>query len=99
MSAELQMRTLFNVYYEQCPHERIRYTASEFRDNHLQSWIVMNGIELCYMMYQGKHQYIFMCNRYCPKLGDETYYFKTYEECSKVLNMAEEELIEYAYSL
>jgi len=90
MKKEKNMRTLFKVYYKQCPHMKIEYTAQE-QD---QSWIVMEGIELSYMMYQGKCQPIFMCGRL-----DEVYYFKTYAECNRVWNMSEDEVIAYDKSL
>jgi hypothetical protein len=89
------MTILFDTYYEQCPHRRILYTAQS--EN--QCWIVMDGVELSYMMYQGEYQPIFMCNRYCSEYGDDTYYFKTYAECERVWNMNENELTAYAESI
>ena len=85
-----KMRTLFKVYYEQCPGRKIEYT--EQTEN--QCWIVMEGIELTYMMYQGEHQPIFMCARL-----DEVYYFKTFNECDKVWHMGEDEVLAYKKSL
>jgi hypothetical protein len=85
-----RMRTLFKVYYDQCPNKRIEYT--EQQEN--QCWIVMEGIELTYMEYQGEYQPIFMCARL-----DEVYYFKTYAECEKVWNMGEDEVLAYKKSL
>jgi hypothetical protein len=85
-----KMRTLFKVYYEQCPGRKIEYT--EQTEN--QCWIVMEGIELTYMMYQGEHQPIFMCARL-----DEVYYFKTFNECYKVWHMGEDEVLAYKKSL
>jgi hypothetical protein len=90
-----QMRILFEVYRKECDHEIIKYTDSEIRDGHLQSWIVMDGIELSYMMYQGEYQPIFMCNRYTKKYGDTTYYFKNYEDCAMVWHMNEEDIEKY----
>ena len=89
------MMTLFNVYYNECPHRRIQYTAQS--DN--QCWIVMDGIELSHMMYQGEYQPIFMCNRYSEKFGDDTYYFKSYADCEKVWLMDGTELNEYIESI
>ena len=89
------MATIFNVYYNECPHRRIQYTDQS--DN--QCWIVMDGIELSYMMYQGEHQPIFMCNRYSKKFGDDTYYFKSYADCEKVWLMDDTELNEYIESI
>lgn len=90
MTNEQKMRTLFRVYYDQCPDRRIEYTA----ESDTQVWIIMEGIELSYMEYQGEHQPIFMCGRL-----DEVYYFKTYAECDKVWNMGEDELLAYNKSL
>ena len=90
MTNEQKMRTLFRVYYDQCPDERIEYTA----ESDTQVWIVMEGIELTYMEYQGVHQPIFMCARL-----DEVYYFKTYDECEKVWCMGEDEVLAYKKSL
>lgn len=92
---QIQMTQLFDIYYQQCPSERIFYTAQ----NERQSWIVMNGIELSYMMYQDSFQPIFMCTRYCEKFGDDVYYFKTFKECQKVFLMDEHELTEYVESI
>lgn len=99
MNAQKQMYDLFKVYYAQCPNEQIKYTAQEERDGFLQSWIVMDGIELSHMMYQGKEEFIFMTNRYCPKYGDDTYYFKSFDECKKVWNLDAEQLEKYADKL
>lgn len=85
-----KMRTLFKVYYEQCPDRRIEYT--EQTEN--QCWIVMEGIELTYMEYQGEHRPIFLCARL-----DEVYYFKTYSDCNKVWHMGEDEVLAYKKSL
>jgi len=85
-----KMRTLFKVYYEQCPGRKIEYT--EQTEN--QCWIVMEGIELTYMMYQGEHQPIFMCARL-----DEVYYFRTFKECAIVWDMDEDEVLAYKKSL
>lgn len=90
MTHEEIMRTLFNVYYEQCPHQRILYTFPGTNEG----WIVMEGIELAFMEYQGEYQPIFMCGRL-----DEVYYFKTYAECEKVWNMGEDEVLAYKKSL
>ena len=90
MTNEQMMRTLFEVYYQQCPDRKIEYTAEKGN----QCWIVMEGIELTYMMYQGEHQPIFMCSRL-----DEVYYFRTFKECTIVWDMDEDELLEYAKSL
>lgn len=90
MNNEQKMRTLFKVYYDQCPNRRIEYTA----ESDTQVWIVMEGIELSYMMYQGEHQPIFMCGRL-----DDVYYFKTYAECERVWHMGEDELKIYNRSL
>ena len=90
MSNELRMRKLFDVYYDQCPHMRIEFTT-ETED---QAWIVMQGIELTYMNYQGEYQPIFLCGRL-----DEVYYFKTYTECDRVWNMGEDEVLAYKKSL
>lgn len=99
MYAETQMEELFNVYYEQCPHERIKYTASELRFGNMQSWIVMDGLELSYMMYQGEYRIVFMRNRYSNEHGNDTYYFSSYEECMKVHSMSDEVFNQYADSL
>jgi hypothetical protein len=85
-----KMRTLFKVYYEQCPDRRIEYTEQTEK----QCWIVMEGIELTYMEYQGEHQPIFLCGRI-----DEVYYFKTYAECNRVWHMGEDEVLAYKKSL
>jgi hypothetical protein len=90
MTNEQKMRTLFRVYYDQCPDERIEYTA----ESDTQVWIVMRGIELTYMEYQGEHQPIFLCGRL-----DDIYYFKTYDECEKVWCMGEDEVLAYKKSL
>lgn len=90
MTNEQMMRTLFQVYYKQCPDRKIEYTA----ESENQCWIVMEGIELSYMEHQGVEQPIFMCARL-----DEVYYFKTFNECERVWYMGEDELLEYAKSL
>lgn len=90
MTNEQKMRTLFRVYYDQCPDRRIEYTA----ESDTQVWIIMEGIELSYMEYQGEEQPIFMCGRL-----NDVYYFKTYAECDKVWNMGEDELLAYNKSL
>lgn len=90
MSNEQKMRKLFIVYYEQCPDRTIEYTA----ESDTQVWIVMDGIELTYMEYQGEHQPIFLCGRL-----DDIYYFKTYAECEKVWHMGENEVLVYKKSL
>lgn len=90
MTNEQMMRTLFNVYYRECPDIKIEYTAEKGN----QCWIVMEGIELSYMEYQGVEQPVFMCARL-----DEVYYFKTFNECERVWYMGEDELLEYAKSL
>ena len=96
LSKEEQMRLLFDVYYEQCPKAlRIEYTASEEH----QSWIVIGGIELSYMLYQGEYQPIWMCGRYCEGYGDDVYYFKTFAECEKVWFMKEDKLKKYIESI
>lgn len=95
MSQEEQMRLLFDVYYKECPSRKIEYTA---QDNY-QSWIVMGGIELSYMLYQGEYQPIFMCGRYCEGYSEDVYYFKSYSECEKVWHMNESELKVYIESL
>jgi hypothetical protein len=99
VSSEMQMRLLFEAYYQQCPHRKISYTASEERDGYLQSWICMNGIEMSFMMYEGEYQIIFMCSRYCEEVGNDVYYFKTYEECLKVWEMNPSELYEYVKTI
>jgi hypothetical protein len=95
ISQETQMRLLFDVYYKECPERKIEYTAQEYN----QSWIVMSGIELSYMLYKGEYQPIFMCGRYCEGYGDDVYYFKSYSECEKVWLMNESELKIYIDSL
>lgn len=90
MTNEQKMRTLFRVYYDQCPDKRIEYTA----ESDTQVWIVMEGIELTYMEYQGEHQPIFLCGRL-----DDIYYFKTYDECNRVWHMGEDEVLAYKKSL
>lgn len=90
MTNEQKMRTLFRVYYDQCPDKRIEYTA----ESDTQVWIVMEGIELTYMEYQGEHQPIFLCGRL-----DDIYYFKTYAECNRVWHMGEDEVLAYKKSL
>jgi hypothetical protein len=90
MTNEQKMRTLFNVYYQQCPDRKIEYT--EQTEN--QCWIVMEGIELSYMEYQGVKQPIFMCARL-----EEVYYFKTFSECDKVWHMGDDEVLAYKKSL
>lgn len=90
MTNEQKMRTLFRVYYDQCPDERIEYTA----ESDTQVWIVMEGIELSYMEYQGVKQPIFMCARL-----EEVYYFKTFSECDKVWHMGDDEILAYKKSL
>lgn len=92
---EEQMRILFQVYYRECPTRKIEYTAQEKN----QSWIVMEGIELSYMMYQGDYQPIFMCARYSEVYGDDVYYFKSYAECEKVWYMDTFELDKYIKSI
>jgi len=86
MTNEQKMRTLFKVYYEQCPDRKIEYTA----ESDTQVWIIMEGIELSFMNYQGEDQPIFMCGRL-----NEVYYFKTYAECDRIWNMGEDELTKY----
>ena len=90
MTNEQKMRTLFRVYYDQCRDKRIEFTA----ESDTQVWIVMEGIELTYMEYQGEHQPIFLCGRL-----DDVYYFKTYAECDKVWHMGEDEVLAYKKSL
>jgi len=90
MNNELKMRTLFKVYYQQCMGRKIEYTA----ESENQCWIVMDGIELTYMMYQGIEQPIFMCARL-----EDVYYFKTFNECEKVWYMDDNEVLEYKKSL
>lgn len=90
LSQQSQMIVLFDTYYRECPQRTIEYTAYEKN----QSWIVMSGIELSFMEYQGSYQPIFMCGR-----EDEVYYFKTYSECEKVWLMDEPELKQYVESL
>lgn len=85
-----QFELLLKVHKEQCPQRKIKYKEYEAVRN--QSWIVMEGIELSYMMYQGEYQPIFMCGRYSEKYGDGIYYFKTFSECEKVWGMQEKEL-------
>ena len=92
---EDKMRLLFDVYYRECQNRRIEYTAC--RENIL--WIVMDGIELSYMEYEGVYQPIFMCSRYSEVYGHDVYYFKTYAECKKVWDMDEEELTQYIKSI
>lgn len=95
LSQESQMRILFDIYYEECQNRKIEYTAYENN----QSWIVMGGIELSYMLYQGHYQPIFMCARHSEKFGDDVYYFQSYAECEKVWLMNETELVKYTESL
>lgn len=90
MSNEFRMRKLFDVYYDQCPHMRIEFTT----ETEHQAWIVMQGVELSFMNYQGEHQPIFLCARL-----DEVYYFKTFAECNRVWHMGEDELLAYKKSL
>jgi hypothetical protein len=90
MNNELKMRTLFKVYYQQCMGRKIEYTSESGN----QCWIVMDGIELTYMMYQGIEQPIFMCARL-----EDVYYFKTFNECEKVWYMDDNEVLEYKKSL
>ena len=92
---EIQMRKLFQVYYEQCSHMKIEYATH----NDKQGWIVMEGIELSWMEYQGEYQPIFMCGRYCEGYGDDVYYFKSFNECEKVWHMGEDELRSYIKSI
>jgi len=90
MNNELKMRTLFKVYYQQCISRKIEYTS----ESENKCWIVMDGIELTYMMYQGIEQPIFMCARL-----EDVYYFKTFNECEKVWYMDDNEVLEYKKSL
>lgn len=90
-----QMRILFRIYNNQCNNRPIDYTI--YDDG--VSWLVMGGIELSYMLYQGEHQPIFMCLRYCEGFGDDVYYFKSFNECEKVWLMREEDLINYINSI
>ena len=86
-----QMELLFNVYYNECPSERIRYTDSVVRqDGYYQSWIVMKDIELSFMLYQGRYQAVFMFNR-----DNETYYFNNYQRCREVFDMDDDEFSKY----
>jgi|688.fasta_scaffold113589_5 hypothetical protein len=86
MSSEQKMRILFEIYYQQCNGRKIEYTA----ESENQCWIVMDGIELTYMMYQGIEQPIFMCARL-----EDVYYFKTFNECEKIWYMDDNEVINY----
>lgn len=90
MTNEQKMRALFKVYYLECPDRKIEYTA----ESESQCWIVMDGIELSYMEYQGVQQPIFMCARL-----EEVYYFKTFNECERVWYMYDDKLLEYKKSL
>jgi hypothetical protein len=92
-SKEEQMRILFDVYNKQCNNRRIEYTAQSEE----QSWIVMDGIELSWMKYQGEYQPIFMCGRGYEV--DNVYYFKTFAECEKVWLMDAIELDNYIESI
>ena len=89
------MELLFSLYYKQCNNRKIDYTIHE--DG--KSWIVMGGIEISYMLYQGEYQPIFMCARYSEEFGDDVYYFKSFEECEKVWLMNEEDLTSYINSI
>tara|TARA_R110000868_G_C10369151_1_gene718177 strand:+ start:201 stop:524 length:324 start_codon:yes stop_codon:yes gene_type:complete len=96
--AESQMRLLFGVYNEQCKR-KIEYTASSVIDGNVVSWIVMGGIELSYMEYQGVWRPMFMCSRYSEECGDDVYFFKKYKSCEKVWRMNEEKLNKYIKSI
>lgn len=90
ITKEQKMITLFNVYNQQCMNRKIDYTAEEKG----QSWIIMDGIELSYMEYNGIEQPIFMCSRL-----EDVYYFKTFNECEKVWYMDDNEVLEYKKSI
>ena len=96
-----QIDLLFEVYNKQCADRKISYTASERRKGKLQSWIVMDGIELSYVHNErhNKMEVLFMCNRYSDIYGDDTYYFKSFKECLVVWQMNLEEINEYTETL
>ncbi len=92
-----QISLLFKVYNKECNHRKISYTTSEKRKDKLQSWIVMDGIELSYAHNEvhNKMEVVFMCNRDTTDFGDTTLYFKTFKECLKVWEMSAEEVDKY----
>jgi len=92
------LNILIKVKALQCPKRKVEYVTSEVRNGLLQTWMVMDGIELSYMMYQDSYQPIFMCNRCADEL-DETYYFNTYAECLKIWEASNEELNTYLKSI
>lgn len=94
-----QLEKLVKVKAAQSPKRKVDYVTTEFRDGQMQTWIVMNGIELSYMIYQGKYASIFMCSRCSDKHGDVTFYFRTYKKCLKVWDANEEELNAYIESI
>jgi len=96
---EKQEAALMEVYKAECKNREIEYITSEYRNNILQSWIVMHGIEMSYMYYKGDMRTVFMCSRYSEEFGDSTYYFNSFKECEKVWNMDELDLNKYIKSI
>lgn len=97
LTQEQQMRTLFYIYHAQCNNRHIDYTYyNDSQSGLVMSGIVMDGIELSYMLYQGNFEPIFVCQRYCESYGDDVYYFRNYADCLKVWQMDETELTRYA---
>lgn len=94
-----QLEKLAKVRLLQCPTRKVSYVTTEFRDGFMQTWMVMDGIELSYMMYQGKYTPIFMCSRWSDKYGDDTYYFRTYKKCLKIWEANDAELNAYIKSI
>jgi hypothetical protein len=91
-----QMSTLLSIRAKECPERPITDAST---DEAVNCWLVMEGIELAYINYQGTMQPMFMCGRYSEKFGDSVYFFKTYAECKRVWLMDEAELDEYITSL
>ena len=94
-----QLEKLVKVRLTQCPERKVTYVTTEFRDGIMQTWMVMDGIELSYMMYNGKYASIFMCARYSSKYGEDVYYFKTYKKCLKIWEAQDDELNSYIKSI
>ena len=94
-----QLEKLNKVRLAQCPERKVAYVTTEFRDGFMQTWMVMHGIELSYMMYQGKYAPIFMCARSSDNYGDDVYYFRTYKKCLRIWEASQEELNKYIESI
>ncbi len=89
---------LFEVYYRECPQERIYKTACDSKKGN--AYIILdNHIEIIHFdKYQGEQKIMFACVRTVDG-GEEEFFFDSYSKCLEVWNMEEEFLKEYYNSL